>query len=146
MTTLSLLVHCQTIAYTAFTLAVLVLLPQWIPNQQHTCWRLIYDALTSDAIEEVEFREGQVVDRQRILHHFNFRSFRIFGFFDDFAMPTACPGDSVSMANNYEHNIQRAFIPCISVATGSRHRLYTYLLVLLGPCLLLSFGRMTAVC
>jgi len=70
---------------------------------------LIYDALSSDAIEEVEFYEGQVVDRRWILHHFYFRSFRIFGFIDDFAMPTACPGDSVSRANDLEHNVQRAF-------------------------------------
>ena len=70
---------------------------------------MIYDALLSDAIEEVEFHKGQVVDRQWILHHFDFRSFRIFGFLDDFAMPTARPGDSVSTANDYEHNIQRAF-------------------------------------
>ena len=70
---------------------------------------MIYDALLSDAIEEVEFHKGHVVDRQWILHHFDFRSFRIFGFLDDFAMPTARPGDSVSTANDYEHNIQRAF-------------------------------------
>ena len=92
MTTLSLLVHCRTIAYTGFTLPVLALLPQWIPNQLHTCWRLIYDALSSDAIEEVEFHEGQVVDRQWILHLIDFRSFQIFGFLDDFVMPSARPG------------------------------------------------------
>ena len=57
---------------------------QWIPHTLHTCRRLIYDALSSDAIEEVEFMDGQVLDRRWILHHFDFDSFRIFGFLDDF--------------------------------------------------------------
>jgi len=33
---------------------------QWIPQRLHTCRRLIYDVLTSDVIEEVEFDDGQV--------------------------------------------------------------------------------------
>ena len=70
---------------------------------------MIYDALSSDAIEEVEFHEGQVVDRQWILHLIDFRSFQIFGFLDDFVMPSARPGDSVSTANDYKHDIHRAF-------------------------------------
>ena len=84
-------------------------LDQWIPNRLHTCRRLIYDALSSDAIKEVKFHEGQVVDRWWILHHFDFRSFGVFGFLDDFAMPTARPRDSVSRANNLKHDVQRAF-------------------------------------
>jgi hypothetical protein len=36
---------------------------QWIPHSLHTCWWLIYDALSSDATKEVEFMDGQVVDR-----------------------------------------------------------------------------------
>ena len=84
-------------------------LDQWIPNWLHMCRQLICDALSSDAIKEVEFHEGRVVDRRWILHHFDFRSFRIFGFLDDFAMPTACPGDLVSRANNLEYDMQRAF-------------------------------------
>jgi len=84
-------------------------LDQWIPNWLDTCRQLIYDALSSDAIEEVEFHEGQVVDRMWILHHFDFSSIRIFGFLDDFAMPTARPGDSVSRANDLEHDVQREF-------------------------------------
>ena len=54
-------------------------LDQWVPRSLNTCRRLIYDALSSDAIEEVEFEDGEVVDRRRILHHFDFSSFRIFG-------------------------------------------------------------------
>ncbi len=57
---------------------------QWIPHILHTCRLLIYDALSSDAIEEVEFMDGQVVDRRWILHHFDFDCFCIFGFLDDF--------------------------------------------------------------
>ncbi len=42
---------------------------QWIPGSLHTCRQLIYDALSSYSIEEVEFGDGQVVDRRWILHH-----------------------------------------------------------------------------
>ena len=82
---------------------------QWIPHSLHTCRRLIYDALSSDVVEEVEFDDGQVVDRRWILHHFDFRSFRIFGFLDDFAMPTSRPGNSATRRYDFESDIQRAF-------------------------------------
>ncbi len=82
---------------------------QWIPHMLHTCWRLIYDALSSDAIEEVDFMDGQVLDRRWILHHFDFDSFCIFGFLDDFSMPTARPGSSATRRHDYESDIQRAF-------------------------------------
>lgn len=44
-----------------------------------------------------------------VLHHFDFDSFRIFGFLDDFAMPTAQPASSVTRRENFEHDVQRAF-------------------------------------
>jgi hypothetical protein len=43
---------------------------QWIPCSLHSYRRLIYDALSSDAIEEVEFLNGKLVDRRWILYHF----------------------------------------------------------------------------
>jgi hypothetical protein len=82
---------------------------QWIPHSLHTCRRLIYDALSSDAIKEVEFMDGQVVDRRWILQHFDFDCFCFFGFLDDFAMPTACPGSWATRRHDYESDIQRAF-------------------------------------
>jgi hypothetical protein len=82
---------------------------QWIPGSLHTCCQLIYDALSSDFIEEVEFGDGQVVNREWILHHFDFASFRIFGFVDDFGMPAACPGNSITRRHDLENDIQRAF-------------------------------------
>ena len=82
---------------------------QWIPRLLHACRRLIYDALSSDAIEEVKYLNGKLVDRRWILHHFQFNSFHIFGFLDDFAMPTARPGNSVTRRYNFESDIQRAF-------------------------------------
>jgi hypothetical protein len=36
---------------------------QWIPRKLHICRRLIYDALSSDAIEEVEYLNGELVDK-----------------------------------------------------------------------------------
>jgi hypothetical protein len=82
---------------------------QWLPRSLHSCRRLIYDALSSDAIEEVEYFNGELVDRRWILHHFQFDSFRIFGFLDDFAIPTSHPGNSASRRNDLESDVQRAF-------------------------------------
>jgi hypothetical protein len=82
---------------------------QWIPSSLNTCRRLIYDTFLSDAIEEVKFMGAEVLDRRWILHHFNFDSFCIFGFLDDFAMPTARPGSSASRVHGFESDIQHAF-------------------------------------
>ena len=82
---------------------------QWIPQGLHICRRLIYDARSSDAIEEVEFMDGEVVDRWWILHHFDFDSFCIFGFLDDFAMPTARPGSSATRQYDFDSDIQWVF-------------------------------------
>ncbi len=82
---------------------------QCIPSSMDTCWWLSYDALSSDAIKEAEFMDGRVVDRRCILHHFDLDSFCIFGFLDDFAMPTGCPGSSATQSHNYESDIQQAF-------------------------------------
>lgn len=84
-------------------------LDQRIPTHVDRCRQLIHSALANGAIEEVEYEDGEVIDRQRILHHFEFSSFRPFGFLDDFAMPTARPGNSAQRANNYQLDIQRAF-------------------------------------
>ena len=82
---------------------------QWIPRYLHTCRQLIYDALSSDAIEEIEFNDGHVVDRRWILHRFDFNSFRIFSLLDDFAMKTSRPGNSATRRHDYKSDIQRAF-------------------------------------
>ena len=82
---------------------------QWIPCSLHACRRLIYDALSSDAIEKVEFLNGKLVDRRWILHYFQFDSFRIFGFLDDFVMPTSRPGNSATRQHNLQSDVQRVF-------------------------------------
>jgi hypothetical protein len=82
---------------------------QWIPGSLHTCCQLMYDSLSSDSNEEVEFGDGQVVDRWGILHHFDFALFRIFGFLDDFGMPTTCPRNLVTRWHDLENDILRAF-------------------------------------
>ena len=78
-------------------------LEQWIPSHLDVCRQLIYDALASGGIKEVEFEDRQVVDRWWILHHFQFESFRVFGFLDDFAMRSA------NRRNMYESDVQQAF-------------------------------------
>jgi hypothetical protein len=43
------------------------------------------------------------------MHNFDFDSFRIFGFLDDFGMPTARPGDTARRRWGFIDDIQRAF-------------------------------------
>ena len=81
----------------------------WLPDKLDVCQEVIFNSVTTGAIEEIQFEEGQVVDRQWILHHFEYDSFRVFGFLDDFALPTARPGNSANQREGFHENIQRAF-------------------------------------
>ena len=71
-------------------------LDQWLPDKLDLCRELILSSVASGAIEGIEFEDGQVIDRQWITHHFDFDSFRVFGFLDDFAMPSARPAGSAT--------------------------------------------------
>ena len=84
-------------------------LDQWIPTHVNRCRRLIYDSLSDGALEVIRLENGEVVDRRWILHHFQFDSFRPFGFLDDFGIETARPGGWARRLNHFEHDIQRAF-------------------------------------
>lgn len=83
-------------------------LDQWIPTHLNACRRLIHDALSDGALEEMWFENGDIVERWWILHHFQFDYFRPFGFVDDFGIPTARPGSWSGRINNYQHDVQRA--------------------------------------
>ncbi len=67
-------------------------LNQWLPDKLEVCQELIYNSVTTGAIEQIQLKDGQVVDREWVLHHFEYDSFRVFGFLDNFALPTAHPG------------------------------------------------------
>ena len=82
---------------------------QWIPTYLHRCRRLIYNSLSDGALEVLRLENGEVVDRQWILHHFQFDSFRPFGFLDDFGIQTARPGSWARRLHQFEHDIQRSF-------------------------------------
>lgn len=84
-------------------------LEQWIPRYLHTCRSLIYNALGDGAIFEEQYVDGVVVDQALIRHHFDFDTFRTFGWLDDFALPTARPGTAPTRVYNFTHDIQRAF-------------------------------------
>jgi hypothetical protein len=85
-------------------------LNQWLPDKLDLCRELIFNSVTTGAIKEIQFEDGQVVvDQQWILHHFEYDSFRVFGFLDDFALPTARPGNSATWREGYYEDIQRAF-------------------------------------
>jgi hypothetical protein len=75
----------------------------------NVCQELIFNSLTTGAIEEIHFEDGQVVDRQWILHHFEYDSFRVFGFLDNFSLPTAHPGDSATQREGFHESTQWAF-------------------------------------
>ncbi len=84
-------------------------LSQWIPNKLDLCCDLICSSILRGAIEEMELVDGNVIDWHWIRHHFEFESFCVFGFLDDFAIPTACPGNLPTRRQGFEANIQRPF-------------------------------------
>ena len=84
-------------------------LEQWIPRYVHQCRWLIHNAVCEGALEVSHFINGEEVTQELILHHFDFNSFRPFGFLDDFALPTARPGNSAARREDFQHDIQRAF-------------------------------------
>jgi hypothetical protein len=84
-------------------------LNQWLPEKLDMCQELIFNSVATGAIKEVQFKDGQLVDQQWILHHFEYDSFHVFGFQDGFALPTAHPGNSATWREGFHENIQRAF-------------------------------------
>jgi hypothetical protein len=78
-----------------------------MPRDLDLCWQLIYDDLMSGAIEEVTFDDGQEVNRKWILHSFDLETFQVFGFLDNFGMPTACPGDTARRRHGFANDIQQ---------------------------------------
>ena len=81
-------------------------LGQWIPRHLDTCRWLIHNALADGALEESQYVNGELVNRQWIMHHFKFDTFHPFGFVDYFGLPSARPATSVRRRENFEHNIQ----------------------------------------
>ncbi len=84
-------------------------LGQWIPNKLDLCRELICSIVLRGAIKEIELANGNVIDRQWIRHYFEFESFCVFGFLDDFAIPMVRPGNLPTRRLGFEENIQRAF-------------------------------------
>ncbi len=84
-------------------------LNQWLPEKLDVCWELIFNSVAAGAFKEVQFKDGQVVDRQWIFHHLEYDFFCVFGFLDNFALPTACRGNSATRREGFHENIQRAF-------------------------------------
>ena len=82
-------------------------LDQWIPRYLETCRSLIHNSLANGALYEREYENGELVDETYIEHHFDFDTFRIFGFLDDVALPTARP--SSARDTESAHDVQRAF-------------------------------------
>jgi hypothetical protein len=66
---------------------------QWIPKYVHRCRYLIHRALSDTALFETEHLNGEIVGQAWVHQHFDYETFRVFGFIDDFAMKTARPAD-----------------------------------------------------
>jgi hypothetical protein len=84
-------------------------LNQWLPEKLDVCRELIFNSLTTGTIEEIHFKDGQVANRQWILHHFEYDSFHVFGFLENFSLSTAGPGDSTTQREGFYDYIQWAF-------------------------------------
>jgi hypothetical protein len=81
-------------------------LSQWLPNKLGV---LILSSVLNGAIKEIELEDGNMIDWQWIRHHFEFESFRLFGFLNNFAMTPACPGNLPIQRHGFVENIQGAF-------------------------------------
>ncbi len=46
-------------------------LDQWLPDKLDLCRELILSSVADGVIKEIEFEDGQVIDRQWIKHHFD---------------------------------------------------------------------------
>jgi len=66
---------------------------QWLPEHVHRCRELVHNALADHAIFSTEFVNGRVVNQEWIHQHFDYDSFRIFGFVDCFEMECGRPKD-----------------------------------------------------
>ena len=84
-------------------------LDQWLPSHVDTCRHLIHRALSNGAIYETTTENGELINSRIIRHHFEFETFRIFGFIDDFAMRTARPGGNATRTHDLRQDIQRSF-------------------------------------
>jgi len=61
-------------AYNTFDNKILgTSLDQWLPDKLDLCRELIFSSVADGAIKEIEFEDGQVIDRQWIKHHFDLR-------------------------------------------------------------------------
>ncbi len=58
-------------------------LHQWKQKQIHIYWHLDYDSLSNGALEESILENNEVFNRDWVWHHFDFDTFRPFGFLDD---------------------------------------------------------------
>lgn len=82
---------------------------QWMPRYLDRCRALIHNALSDGVLWEAQYLDGEIINEEWILHHFDYDSFRVFGFMDDMAIETARPGDSRSRDMDFVHDIQRSF-------------------------------------
>ena len=85
---------------------------QWIPRHLDRCRGLIYNSLHRGAVARDEYFNGQLVTRELIFHHFDYDTFRPFGFLDDKQHSTARPGDSARRRENflYQLGLLRRFL------------------------------------
>ena len=83
-------------------------LSPWIPAYLHDRRRLM-DASSDGTIQETEYIYGDTAHDTIIHHNFEFNTFHPFGSLDDFALPTAWPGESATWWEDFAHDVQQAF-------------------------------------
>jgi hypothetical protein len=83
-------------------------LNQWLPKidefRRAIHWRFTHGAV----LEEVQY-DNHLLGSQFVFHELLLDDFRVFGFVDDSAVPTARPGDSPSRREGFIHDLQRSF-------------------------------------
>ena len=84
-------------------------LDRWLSSHVDTCCHSNYRDLSNGAIHETTMENGEIINSCMIRHHFDFETFRIFGFINDFAMRTARPGASATRTHDLRQDIQQSF-------------------------------------
>jgi hypothetical protein len=104
---------------------------QWLPEHVHRCRELVHNALADHAIFSTEFVNGRVVNQEWIHQHFDYDSFRIFGFVDCFEMECGRPKD-IKRSNGSLLDLQQALYSGYKKKHGLRALVVTLPMGIIG--------------
>ena len=106
-------------------------LSQWIPKCVHWCCYLIHRAPLDISLFETEYVNGEVVGQAWVHQHFDFETFQVFGFVDDFAMKIVRTAD-INATLGVCLNLQRAVYSGYKRTHGFKSHIFTLPIGIIG--------------